>query len=374
MNSYKADFLIIGAGFAGSVFAHFAAEAGYSVEIIDKRNHIGGNCYSYKDEETKIDIHKYGPHIFHTNSKEIWDFINKFTEFNNYIHRVKAVYNNSVYSLPVNLHTINQLFNRAFNPIEAEQFINSIRVNNAQITNFEEFVTTSLGVELYEAFFKNYTIKQWGTDPKLIAVSTAKRLPIRFNYNDNYFNDTYQGIPIDGYTEIFNRMLHHDKITIKLSTDYDEYKSSWRNNYKYLVYSGSLDEYFNYQFGYLPYRTVAFKEIRGKEIIGTSQLNYCDLKVLFTRISEHKWFTPDKQFDVSVAFEEYSDFTDSRNEPYYPIRNTESDVQYNKYENLAKNEEGVLFIGRMAEFRYYDMHQVIGSSIAKFKSFIETIK
>lgn len=374
MNSYKADFLIVGAGFAGSVFARLAAESGYSVEIIDKRNHVGGNCYSYKDEDTKIEIHKYGPHIFHTNSKEIWDFINKFTEFNNYIHRVKAVHNNAVYSLPVNLHTINQLFNRAFSPLEAEQFINSIRINKTEIKNFEDFVMSSLGVELYEAFFKNYTIKQWGTDPTLIALSTAKRLPIRFNYNDNYYNDAYQGIPIDGYTVIFNRMLNHDKIKVQLSTDFDEYKSTWRDNYKHLVYSGSLDEYFNYQHGYLPYRKVSFKEIKAKEIIGTSQLNYCDLDVPYTRISEHKWFTPEKQFDVSVAFEEYSDFTDSRNEPYYPIQNAESDQQYNKYESLTKEEKGVVFIGRMAEFRYYDMHQVIGSSIAKFKTFIENIK
>ncbi len=366
--SFKSDFLIIGAGYAGAVFARNAADAGYTAIVIDKREFIGGNAYSFKDSETGIEIHKYGPHIFHTNSKEIWDYINRFTSFNGYIHRVKALYNNSVYELPINLHTINQFFNKTFKPKEAEDFINKIRVKKTEINNFEDFILSSLGEELYIAFFRDYTIKQWGKDPKEIPVSTAKRLPIRFYYDDNYYNDIYQGIPSEGYTQIFSRMLDHPNIQVKLNTSFDEYRLNWKNSYKKLIFTGSLDEYFNFEYGYLPYRTVSFNEIRDKEIIGTAQLNFTDKSKNFTRICEYKWFTPFQKFHQSVAFEEYSDFTDSRKEPYYPIRNSESELMFNNYYNLTKEEKDVVFVGRLAEFRYYDMHQVIGSAIAKFRS------
>lgn len=362
-----ADFLIIGAGLAGATFARCASDAGYSSHIIDKRDHIGGNAYSYQDTETGIEVHKYGPHIFHTNSKEIWDFVNRFTSFSNYVHRVKANYNGCVYPLPVNLQTINQFFNKAFTPKEAEAFINKSRIIKKEINNFEDFILSSLGEELYIAFFRDYTIKQWGKDPKEIPVSTAKRLPIRFHYDDNYFNDTYQGIPTEGYTRIFERMLDHQDIQIRLKSSFAEYKRHWRDYYKQLVFTGSLDEYFDYEFGALPYRTVSFKEIRDTEIVGTSQLNFTDMSSKFTRICEHKWFTPNKKFTKSVAFEEYSDFADSRNNPYYPIRDLNSDILFDNYYKLAGKERDVVFIGRLAEFRYYDMHQVIGSSISKFK-------
>jgi UDP-galactopyranose mutase len=192
MNSFKADFLIIGCGFAGATFARYAAENGMTSHIVDKRNHIGGNCYTYVDEETRVEVHKYGPHIFHTNSKEIWDFVNRFSTFNTFTNRVKACYKGKIYSLPINLHTINQYFDKSLSPIEAQKFIEQIREKDIAVTNFEEFILNQLGKDLYEAFYKYYTIKQWETDPKNIPVSTAKRLPIRFNYNDNYFNDVYQ--------------------------------------------------------------------------------------------------------------------------------------------------------------------------------------
>ncbi len=371
--SYKADFLIVGAGFAGSTFARCAAEAGYTIKIIDKRNHIGGNCFTYKDEETEVEVHKYGPHIFHTNSLEIWEFINRFTEFYPYIHRVKANYKGRIYSLPINLHTINQFFNKAFNPSEAEKFVEQERVKIKKISNFEEYVISSLGAKLYKAFFKFYTIKQWGVDPKEIPISTAKRLPIRFNYDDNYFNDSYQGIPKDGYTTIFINMLKHANISLELNSDFKAYKSNWRNNYKFLVYTGSIDEYFDYLFGFLPYRTVKFEEIRDKEIIGTAVLNFTDLAYPYTRIHEHKWFTPQKKFNSSIAFKEYSNLTDSRFEPYYPIRNPENDKLYEKYSKLILEEKDVIFIGRLAEYRYYDMHQVIGSALSKFKNFRQNL-
>jgi UDP-galactopyranose mutase len=368
MNTYKADLLIIGCGLAGVTFARLAAENGITCHIVDKRNHIGGNCYTYTDSESQVEVHKYGPHIFHTNSKEIWDFINRFTKFNYFINRIKASYNGRIYSLPINLHTINQYYDKTFSPKEAQYFIEGIRHRDISVTNFEEFILNQLGQDLYEAFYKYYTIKQWETDPKNIPIATAKRLPIRFNYNDNYFNDIYQGIPIDGYTKIFERMLDIKGIKVILNSDFQEYEDNWRNSYKKLIYTGSIDEYFDYKYGALPYRTVTFREIRDTDIIGISTINFTDMSVPYTRIHEHKWYTPEKKFEKSIGFEEYSHSTDSRKEPYYPVRNIESDKQYNEYFELTANEKNVIFIGRLAEFRYYDMHQVIGSSIGKFKS------
>jgi UDP-galactopyranose mutase len=345
-----------------------AADNGFTCEIIDIREHVGGNCYSYKDEVSGVEVHKYGPHIFHTSSAEVWNFVKRFTEFNNYVHRVKAVTQGQVFSLPINLLTINSIFKKNYSPGEAERFIKSIRKKIPSITNFEEYVLSSLGEELYEAFFKYYTLKQWGIDPKEIPVSVAKRLPVRFNFDDNYYQDVYQGIPTEGYTDIFHRMLDHADIKIRLGTNFDEYKSSWRQHYKRLVFTGSLDEYYVYCLGALPYRTVRFKELRGKEIQGTAQINYTDMSVPYTRIHEHKWFTMEKKFEYSIAFEEFADDTTSKNEPYYPVRYTSSDDLYKKYRIMAETEKDVIFVGRLAEFKYYDMHQVIASAIAKFKN------
>ena len=363
--------LIVGGGLSGSVFGRLAAEAGHDSTIIDCRNHIGGNCYSYADKETGIEIHKYGPHIFHTNNKEVWDFINRFSNFNNYVNRVKALSNGSIYSLPINLSTINQFFGKTMTPSEAEKFIKERRIHKDSINNFEESVLASIGLELYEAFYKYYTIKHWGIHPKEIPVSTAKRLPIRFNYNDNYFNDQYQGIPVDGYTILFERMLDHKNIKIRLETDFDEYKLAWREKYDHLVFCGSLDNYFNYEYGDLAYRTVRFEEIRDKEIQGNAVINYTDNSVEFTRIHEHKWFTPNKSFNNSIGFKEYSSSTTSRKEPFYPVQNEQTNNLFAKYKQLAKNELNVTFIGRLAEYKYYDMHQVIASSISKFKKWVK---
>lgn len=364
--------LIVGCGFSGAVFARLAAEKGKKVKIIDKREHIGGNSYSYEDKETGIEVHKYGPHIFHTNSQEIWEFINRFSEFNNFTLRTKALTGGKLFTLPVNLMTINQFFNKTFSPTEAKKFIESLRIEYQEITNFEEFITSNLGTELYEAFYKNYTIKQWGLHPKDLNISTAKRLPIRYYYDDNYFNDKFQGIPVDGYTKIFERMLQHDNIEVQLNTDFFEIKDDWQNEYATLIYTGSIDRYFDFKFGKLPYRSLKFEEIRGEEIQGNAIINYTDLSVPYTRITEHKWFTPERQFDSSVAHIEYSLQADSENNPFYPIRNRESDALFNKYNEFADKEKNVIFLGRLAEFKYYDMHQVIASSIAKFKNYLKT--
>ena len=243
---------------------------------MDKRKHIGGNCYTYKDEISQVEVHKYGPHIFHTNSSKVWEYVNRFSKFNNYVNRVKARTQNQVYGMPINLHTINQFFGKDFSPTAAQEHIDRIRLKEIKPTNFEEFVLHNLGTALYEAFYKYYTIKHWGVQPTEIPMSTAKRLPIRFNYNDNYFNDQFQGIPINGYTELIQRMIDHKNIQLSLGEDFEIYRSGWQLNFQHLVFTGSIDNYFNYNNGFLPYRTLRFEAIRGKNIIGNAVMNYTD--------------------------------------------------------------------------------------------------
>lgn len=362
--------LIIGCGFSGATFGRMAAEAGHEVTIIDRREHIGGNAYSYTDEETGIDVHKYGAHIFHTNDEKVWAFVNRFTRFNNYVNRVKAQSNGRIYTMPVNLHTINQFFHKTFSPKEAEVFIESLRTPCDRITNFEQFVTSSIGTELYEAFYKYYSIKQWGVQPHEINISTAKRLPIRFVYDDNYFNDKYQGIPEDGYTKVFERMLDHPNIRVILGVEYADLKDSWRQTYDTMVFTGTIDYYFDHVYGKLPYRTIRFEEIRGKEIQGNAVINYTDMSQPYTRIIEHKYFAPEKKYEQSVGFVEFSEAADSSRDPYYPVRNEESDKIFAQYDRLAAEEKDVLFLGRLAEFKYYDMHQVIGAALAAFRRWV----
>jgi len=365
--------LIVGAGFAGSTFARIAAENGFSVEIIDKRDHSGGNSYSYKDSETGIEIHKYGPHIFHTSNDKVFKFISHFTKFNEYIHKVKAITNGQVFSLPINLHTINQFFGKVFSPREAQQFIEEKQVRIDRPNNFEEVLLASLGRELYEAFFKNYTIKHWGMDPKEIPASTAKRLPLRYDYNDSYFNDKYQGIPVEGYGVLFERILEHSNITVSIKTSFNDVRSEWRKKYDYLIFTGSIDEYYDYRHGNLPYRTVTFEEIRDEEIQGSAVINYTDASVPFTRIHEHKYFTPDIEYKNSVAYKEFSAATTSEKNPFYPINDESGKAIYDQYKEVAEQENDVMFIGRLAEYRYYNMDQVIDSSMKSFDEFIQRV-
>ena len=274
--------------------------------------------------------------------------------------------------MPINLHTINQFFGKDFSPTEAQKHIDAIRLKDTKPSNFEEFVLHSLGVELYEAFYKYYTIKHWGIAPTEIPISTAKRLPIRFNYNDNYFNDQFQGIPIDGYTALIQRMIDHENIQLSLGANFEMYRTNWHLDFKHLVFTGSIDNYFEYNNGFLPYRTLRFEAIRGKNIIGNAVMNYTDMSEPFTRIHEHKWFTPERKFKDSIAFKEYPSNTDSRKDPIYPIRNPTSEAMFKAYSKQAKEAENVTFVGRLAEFRYYDMHQVIAASMASFEKLMET--
>ncbi len=361
--------LIVGAGFAGSTFARLAAENNIQVDIIDQKNHIGGNSYSYSDKNTGIEIHKYGPHIFHTNSEKVYNFITRFCKLNNYINQVKAISNGNVFSLPITLHTINQFFGKTFSPSEAKLFIEQKRIKFEKIDNFEKVILNSIGKELYEAFFRDYTIKQWGKEPIEIPVSTAKRLPIRYNYNDNYFEDKYQGIPICGYYRLFKNILDHNNISILLNTEFKELEKYWKKKYDYLIYTGSIDEYFNNKLGKLPYRSVKFEKIIGTEIQGNAVINYTDMSVPFTRIHEHKYFTPNKKFKNSIGFKEFSLPFDGNNNQSYPIENREGIELFKQYYNMMKNEKNTVLIGRLAEFKYYNMDQVIKSSMNKFIEF-----
>ncbi len=371
--SYKADFLIVGAGLAGSVFARTIADAGYTAVLIDKRDHVGGNCYTYVDEQTGITVHKYGPHIFHTNSTPIWEFVNRFANFMRFNLRTKAIYGCEVYSFPINLMTVNQFFHKALSPTDARRFIRYITKNAERALNMRQFLLSTIGQELYETFYWGYTVKQWGMNPEQIPVSIGQRLPIRYTYDDRYFDDIYEGIPADGYTAMFNNMLAHDNIKVILGEPFSEHMD-WRVHYKHLVFTGSLDEYFNYEHGYLPYRTVRFETIRDTEIQGNAIINYTSIHKPYTRIHEHKWFMPHKKFNNSIAFAEYAYATDSRNEPYYPMPDAHSQQKYAEYEHMAMLQADVSFLGRLADYKYYNMDQVIARSIHKAEQAIQQLR
>ena len=358
MNKY--DYLIIGAGLFGSIFAHEMTKKGKKCLIIEKSNHIGGNCYS--ENLDGINIHKYGPHIFHTNDKNIWRYINQFSEFNNYKHSPKVNFNNKIYSFPINLLTLYQLFG-VNTPIEAKSKLESVKIKNNNPQNLEEWILSQVGVELYETFIRGYTQKQWNKDPKELPSSIIKRLPIRLTFDDNYFFDKYQGIPIGGYTQIFKKLLNG--IEVKLNTNYFDNKNYFNSLTENIVYSGKIDEFFDYQFGELEYRSLRFE--LEKHVIeyyqGCSIVNYTNYDVPYTRITEHKHFE-DLKSDVTWITKEYPKNYEKGDIPYYPINDDKNNKIYNRYKELSKTTN-VIFGGRLAEYKYYDMHQIIGSVLSK---------
>ncbi|MCD4677999.1 MAG: UDP-galactopyranose mutase [Desulfobacula sp.] len=362
--------LVVGAGFAGATFARLAADDGIQVDIIDQRPHIGGNSYSYADEKTGIEIHKYGPHIFHTDNSRVFDFISRFTRLNGYVHRVKAKYQEQTFAFPINLDTINQFFNTHFSPVQARQFITKKQIRLKTVENFEDFMLQSIGRDLYEAFFKGYTIKQWGRHPSCVPISTAMRIPIRFNNDDIcFFPDRYQGIPENGYQALFDRMLGHENIRILLGVAFKKFKRSiWRKDYNYLVYTGSIDEYFNRIYGELSYRSLRFEEIRDKGFIqDRAVINYCSQSIPYTRIHEHKHFTPDKKFSHTLAFREYPCDPRDQDGRYYPVESKENKMILKKYSQYANKEKNVIFIGRLGSFQYLNMDQVIGQAMLAYE-------
>ena len=360
---------IVGAGISGAVIARILADNGIPSIVYDKRNHVAGNCYSERDEKTGIMVHTYGPHIFHTDDKQVWDFVNRYAEFKPYINRVKAVYKDSIYSLPVNLHTINQFFNKKMNPKEAKSFIISKAEKSLTIPkNFEEQAISMIGRELYEAFFKGYTRKQWGCEPKQLPASILKRLPLRFNYNDNYFNHQYQGMPKDGYTKMVDNILKHDLIDVKIDT---EFKSEYTDQYQHVFWSGPLDGYFNYSEGRLGYRTLDFEKFYDEDDFqGAAVINYCTEDVPYTRITEHKHFSPWESFDKTVCYKEFSRVCSAEDTPYYPIRMVEEKRLLNVYLDKAMSLNNTTFVGRLGTYRYLDMDVTIREAIDVAEKYI----
>ena len=357
------DYLIVGSGLYGSVFAHEATKAGKTCLVLEKKEHIGGNIYT--KNVGGINVHEYGPHIFHTSNRKIWDYVNQFATFNNFVNRPKVSYKNKLYSFPINLLTLYQLWDVKTPEQATEKLLaNKVKIDNPQ--NLEEWCLSEIGTELYETFIKGYTQKQWKADPKELPTFIIKRIPIRTNFDDNYYFDTYQGIPIGGYTQIIEKML--SGVEVKLNTDYLADKDNWDKIAKKILYTGPIDAYFNYQFGDLDYRTTSFEHemVPVKDYQGNALINYTDVDVPYTRIIEHKHFD---QVNVShtLITREYPEVWKRGLTPYYPINNEKNTKIYNQYKELTKELSNVLFGGRLAEYKYYDMHQVIASALYDFE-------
>ncbi len=361
--------LIIGAGFSGAVIARELAEQGYQIKVVDKRNHIAGNCHTERDNETNVMVHQYGPHIFHTDDEEVWQFVNKYGEMMPYTNRVKSTVNGQVYSLPVNLHTINQFFGKAFSPKEAYDFIVNEQADKSidEPQSFEEQALKFVGRDLYEAFFKGYTQKQWGLSPTKLPASILKRLPVRFNYNDNYFFHKFQGMPKDGYTVIVKNILNHENIQIHLNTEFN----GNIDDYEHVFYTGALDGFYNYRLGRLGYRTLDFeRHVDEGDYQGCAVMNYGEESIPFTRIAEHKHFTPWENHEKTVYFKEFSRLCGENDIPYYPIRLVDEKNMLEQYVNLANQETKVTFVGRLATYRYLDMDVTIREAMDVARFFI----
>ena len=367
----KKNVAIVGAGFSGAVIAHQLAHAGYNVEVFESRSHIAGNCHSERDAETGVMLHVYGPHIFHTDNERAWEFINRFGEMMPYVNRVKAITNNRVFTLPINLLTINQFINKTYRPAEAEAFMADIgdkTIENPQ--TFEEQALRFVGRDLYEAFFKTYTIKQWGLQPSELPASILKRLPVRFNYDDNYFNHKYQGMPKDGYTTIVEKMLDVPGVKVHLNTRFDP---NAKTDYDHVFYSGPIDAWFGHTEGRLPYRTLDFEVFRDTgDYQGNAVINVCDNSQKYTRVTEHKHFAPWEKHEKTICYLEYSRQCEENDTPYYPIRQAREKAQLEKYVNLAKQESNVTFMGRLGTYRYLDMDVTINEALITADKFLET--
>ena len=365
--------VIIGAGFSGAVIARQLATHGYQVEIFDARNHVAGNCHTERDAETNIMVHRYGPHIFHTSNEKVWKYINQFDEFIPFINRVKTIYNDKVYSLPINLLTINNFFNKSMSPIEAEEFIKAISDNSiSEPQTFEEQALKFVGKDLYDAFFKGYTQKQWGVHPRELPASILKRLPVRFNYDDNYYASKHQGIPKNGYTHIVNQILDHPNIKVYLGTKIHRKELE---QYAHAFNSSPIDAWYDYELGQLGYRTLDFhRETHEGDYQGTAVMNYGNASIPWTRISEHKHFSTWETHAKTVIYKEYSRLCTASDTPYYPLRLVNEKAMLGKYVDLARKETNMTFIGRLGTYRYLDMHVTIEEALAASEEFLRLDK
>lgn len=370
--------LVVGSGFSGAVVARQLADSlQCHVEVWDERDHLGGNCHTERDADTGVMVHRYGPHIFNTDDERVWNYVRRFGDFHPFANRVKAVTSRGVFTMPINLLTINQFFHAAFGPAEAEAFVRSLGDTGiGEPANFEEQVLKTLGHELYETFFKGYTIKQWGCDPRDLPASVIKRLPIRFDYDDNYYSKQFQGIPAEGYTDVIRTILDHPSISVRLRRSFSRHavNGSPGNRPVHIVYTGPIDAYFGHSEGRLGYRTVTFERIvtDARDFQGTAVINYPDLSVPWTRIHEHKHLAPWERHDRTAVFREYSTETSGGDPPFYPKRLAADREVLARYRARAEaerrgrsaDEPGVSFLGRLATYRYMDMEAVVGEALA----------
>ena len=356
------DYMIVGAGLAGSVLAErLASQENKKVLLVDQRNHIGGNTYDFYNEDGIL-VHKYGPHIFHTNCEDVFNYLGKFTDWRPYEHRVLASVDGMMVPIPINLDTINRLYAMNLNSSEVEAFLKSKAEPNRQILTSEDVVITKVGRELYEKFFKNYTKKQWGLDPSELDASVAARIPVRSNRDDRYFTDTFQAMPLNGYTKMFEKMLSHPNISIMLNTDYKTIEDIIP--YKEMIYTGPVDYYFDYCYGKLPYRSLDFKfETSTADCIQkTGTVNYPN-EHPYTRSTEFKYLTGQKHAKTTVVYE----YPKAEGDPYYPVPRKDNAALYKKYQNLAEQLPNVYFTGRLATYKYYNMDQVVAQSLTLYK-------
>ncbi|MFD2467309.1 UDP-galactopyranose mutase [Amycolatopsis silviterrae] len=369
------DLVVVGSGFFGLTIAErAAAELGKKVLVLERRHHLGGNAYSEVEPETGIEVHRYGAHLFHTSNKRVWEYVNRFTEFTGYQHRVFGKHDGQVYPLPMNLGMINQFFGKSHTPDEARELIAKqaaeFRTEDAQ--NLEEKAISLIGRPLYEAFIRDYTAKQWENDPKNLGANIITRLPVRYTFDNRYFNDTYEGLPVNGYTAWLEKMAEHENIEIRLNIDYFDVREHIPAGTP-TVYTGPLDRYFDYSAGRFTWRTVDFESevAQTGDYQGTSVVNYNDADVDYTRIIEFRHFHPERDYpkDKTVIFREYSRFAKEDDEPYYPINTAENREKLESYRELAKTEareKNVLFGGRLGTYKYLDMHMAIGSALSMF--------
>ena len=356
------DYLIVGSGFFGSICAYELNKQGYKVCVIDKKNHLGGNCYT--SNRDGIHVHDYGPHIFHTSNEEVWTWINQFVKFNNFRYSPLAIYKDESYSLPFSMWTFNKLWG-VTHPYQAKLIIEQQSEHIGEPKNLEEQAIKLVGTDVYEKLIKGYTAKQWRKSCDQLPKEIIKRLPVRFTYDNNYFNDKYQGIPIGGYTQIFEKLL--DGIEVKLGVDYfkDELPQ-----HKKAIYTGPIDKFYNYQFGELEYKTTQFKhrKLDNNNYQGIAVINYTDENIPHTRVIEHKHFEGIESPITWITNEYPTEYKVDKTEPMYPVNDEENNNKYSQYKSLADQEENIIFGGRLAEYKYYDMHQVIASALNKIKS------
>jgi UDP-galactopyranose mutase len=370
----NADLVIVGSGFFGLTIAERCAnELGLKVLMLERRHHLGGNAYSEPDPETGIEVHVYGAHLFHTSNEKVWEYVNRFTKFTDYQHRVFTNYRGQIYSFPMNLGMINQFFGKAHTPSEARALVaeQASEIETSEATNLEEKAISLIGRPLYEAFVRGYTAKQWQTDPKELSPDIITRLPVRYTFNNRYFNDKYEGLPVDGYTAWLEKMADHPNIEVRLETDFFDVADEFKGHVP-IVYTGPVDEYFDHSEGHLSWRTVDLEsEVKQvDDFQGCAVMNYADEDVPFTRIHEFKHFHPERTSlpGKTVIVHEFSRFAEEDDEPYYPINTAEDRAKLLKYRDLASKEPDVLFGGRLGTYKYLDMHMAIGSALTMFEN------